>query len=447
MTDRVANAVRTIVSEIGAVLPLDLTIRLWDGGELPLNGAAKNRLTLRFTDPHALTWLIRRPSLDRLIQFYAKGGVDLEGGTFVDFAEIVGVGGTRKKLRQISRVKLVKAAFAILRGNGRKSSAVLAGDTRAFDGDEAGRSVGKRDEGSFIRFHYDVGNAFYALFLDESMVYSCAYFTDWANSLDEAQHDKIDLICRKLRLRQDETLLDIGCGWGALLIHAAKHYGVRGYGVTLSVEQHKYAVEKIAAMGLSDRITIELKPYGEVTGTFDKIVSVGMYEHIGIANYPAYFGKIKALLAPGGLFLNHGITRPFRRNKKKRFGNRPEQRALQRYIFPGGELDDIGDTIRFMEDAGYEVQDVEGLREHYELTTRMWCERLTARREEAVALAGEEIYRIWVVYLAACSLAFRRGSARLYQVLATRSAKEPAPKPPTRDDIYAAPVPYKRQVK
>ena len=213
------------------------------------------------------------------------------------------------------------------------------------------------------------------------MVYSCAYFRDWSNSLEQAQRDKLDLICRKLRLRAGESLLDIGSGWGALLCHAAQHYGVSAHGVTLSQAQYDYAQAKIARLGLQDRVTVSLADYMTLEGRYDKIASIGMYEHVGIANYTAYFKKMHELLAQGGVFLNHGITRRAKRNIRN-FGKiSPSRRVILKYIFPGAELDHIGHTVQVMESCGFEIQDVEALRRHYARTCRLWHDRLTARRE------------------------------------------------------------------
>jgi cyclopropane-fatty-acyl-phospholipid synthase len=379
--------------------------------------------------------LLRRPTLDRLIRHYAHGRIDIEGGTLIDIGgSLAGVGatagGSRKRLRRIGKLALAKVLWPLLIAPGDHP------DTgRAFGAgaEGAGRRAG--DNTRFIQFHYDVGNAFYQLFLDPEMQYSCAYFPTWETGLEDAQTTKLEMICRKLRLKPGERFLDIGCGWGGLLCHAAAHHGVRGHGVTLSAEQLAFAREKVALLGLADRITLEQRDYQSLDGQFDKIASIGMYEHIGLDNIPAYFRKARGLLADNGLFLNHAISRGAKR-KKARFAKRPEQRALQRYIFPGGELDDIGHTLAEMERAGFEIHDVEGWRAHYEKTTRIWCERLTARRAEAERLAGAATYRIWVAYLGGCSLAFRRGSARIFQTLAGKSAKGPPAIPPTRADLY-----------
>jgi cyclopropane-fatty-acyl-phospholipid synthase len=267
------------------------------------------------------------------------------------------------------------------------------------------------------------------------MQYSCAYYTDWGNGLEQAQADKLEMICRKLRLKQGEHFLDIGCGWGGLICYAAENYGVKAHGVTLSPAQLSFCQQQIEAKGLQDRVSAELKNYADLEGRYSKIASIGMYEHVGVANIPGYFRKIKQLLAPDGIFLNHAISRKARKGKA-RFSARPEQRALLKYIFPGGELDDIGHTVAAMEEAGFEVHDIEGWREHYARTTKLWCERLTANRQQAIALAGEQTYRIWVAYLAGCSLAFQKGSARIYQTVATKGGKGASPLPPTRADLY-----------
>ncbi len=429
-TDKKLRAIRTIVAEIATHLNVPLSLKIWDGEYLPLGTDAPNQPALVISEPGVISALIRRPTLDRLLRLYAHGKVGFEGGTLIDIAEAAGQTSTRGRLKQISKRKLARALLPFVMA---PASNVIP--SRSFSGDEIGASKESRNEGDFISFHYDLSNDFYKLFLDDAMVYTCAYFAEWQNDLDRAQFDKMEMTCRKLRIKAGDRFLDIGCGWGALICHAAKHYGATAHGVTLSKEQYDYAVERIKREGLGDRVTIELNDYRDVDQKFDKIASIGMYEAIGVAAVPEYLRKVRSMLAPGGLFLNHGITRRSKR-KKKRFGKRPEQRALVRYIFPGGELDDIGHTAQELERAGFEIHDIEGWREHYALTTRMWCERLTARREEAVALVGEQAYRIWVVYLAGCSIAFTRGSARIYQTLASATVKGPAPVPPSRADLY-----------
>lgn len=421
--------------EIAALIAEDVdahfSLRLWDGSLLPLGADPVPDLAVRLASPGVLSSILHLPSLDRLLRHYAKGGIEVDGGSLIDLAEPIAHDRTyRRKFKRLSRAKLVRALAPFFFAKGDHPDT-----TREFGGDVEGQGRVEGDNKRFIQFHYDVGNDFYELFLDPQMQYSCAHYPRWDASLEDAQVNKLDLICRKLRLQPGDVLLDIGCGWGGLLCHAVQNYGVEGQGVTLSEEQLSFAQAKVERLGISDRVTLHLKDYREMGGAFDKISSVGMYEHIGLANIPEYFGTVQRLLKPGGLFLNHAISRGAKR-KNRRFSSRPEQRALQKYIFPGGELDDIGHTLAQMEIAGFEVQDVEGLRQHYQMTTREWCERLYKKRDEAVALAGAETYRIWAAYLAGCSFAFQRGSARLYQTLASKSPKGFTAVPPTRFDIY-----------
>ena len=428
--DRRLDAARRLAEEFAHHLDIDVAVRLWDGSVIPLGKNGARDLAIAFNSPGVLTSLARWPSLDRLIRHYAHGRIDIEGGTLVELGEQLGSGETRRQLRRMNKLRLLRLAGPLLFGAADSPDA-----SRDFADSSGSSATDRRKAASQIQFHYDVGNAFYELFLDRQMVYSCAYFTDWSNSLDQAQHDKLDMICRKLRLREDDRMLDIGCGWGSLICFAAQNYGVHAVGVTLSEEQCQYARRKVEGLGLAERVEVHLQNYLDVTDTFDKISSIGMYEHIGVKNYPTYFGKIRSLLADDGLFLNHGITRRGKRRQVK-FSRRPEQRALTKYIFPGGELDDIGNTVHEMEATGFEVHDVEGWREHYALTTRIWCQRLTANKDAAIALVGPQTYRIWVAYLAGCSLAFSRGSARIFQTVASKSARGPSPLPPTRADLY-----------
>ncbi len=429
--DRRLAAARRAIGMVREALDGHFSVRLWDGSLEPLGRDVVPGLAVQINSPGVISSLLRRPTLDRVIRHYAHGRIDIEGGTLIDIgAPLTGIGGSRKRLRQINKLALAKTLWPLLIAKGDHP------DTgRAFGAGAEGAGRQEGDNKRFIQFHYDVGNPFYQLFLDPEMQYSCAHYPTWETGLEDAQTAKLEMICRKLRLKPGERFLDIGCGWGGLLCHAAANHGVRGHGVTLSAEQLAFAREKVARLGLSDRITLELMDYQALDGQFDKIASIGMYEHIGLDNIPAYFHKVQALLADGGLFLNHAISRGAKR-KKARFSKRPEQRALQKYIFPGGELDDIGHTLMEMERAGFEVHDVEGWRAHYEKTTQAWCERLTARREEAIQLVGAATYRIWVAYLGGCSLAFRRGSARIYQTLAGKSAKGPPAVPPSRADLY-----------
>ena len=434
MTDRLLDVARRLTALLRGALDVPVAVRLWDGSLEPLGPVDDDSPVVHVTSPGVLPSLVRRPSLDRLIRHYAHGRIELEGGTLVDLAHAFGARSLGRSLKRIERGSLVRALWPFVLAPGDPPDAA-----RGYAGEISGSGRAVDDNRRYVSFHYDVGNDFYRLFLDPEMQYSCAYYPSWEASLETAQRAKLEMICRKLRLAPGERLLDIGCGWGGLVCHAARHYGVRAHGITLSEEQLAFARDRIRRLGLDGRVTVELRDYRSVEGTFDKIASIGMYEHIGIANIEAYFRRVRRLLADGGLFLNHAISRGAKR-KRRRFGSRPEQRALQRYIFPGGELDDIGHTLAEMEKAGFEVHDVEGWRWHYARTTRLWCERLTARRAEAEALVGPETFRIWVAYLGGCAIAFERGSARLFQTVAGRTAKGAPPVPPTRADLYRAPA-------
>ncbi len=283
-----------------------------------------------------------------------------------------------------------------------------------------------------VRYHYDVSNEFYSLFLDERMVYSCAYFADVEESLDAAQARKLDYICRKLRLQPGDRLLDIGCGWGALVMHAAREYGAFAHGITLSERQVELAKERIAAAGLGDRCRVEILDYREVAdeGGYDKLVSVGMVEHVGSKALPVYFEQAWRLLRPGGLFLNHGIA--------TLQGQEPRMPSFTlKYVFPDGELLPINRMLRFAEVAGFEVRDVESLREHYSLTLKHWVQRLQANRERALELVDPVTYRIWELYMSGARHIFDVQTNNIYQALLLKADDHRSHLPLTRDDWYA----------
>jgi cyclopropane-fatty-acyl-phospholipid synthase len=428
---RQLEAARHLVSLLAAELDLDASVKLWDGSVLPLGSDVKGPFAISIAGPGVIGSLLRRPSLDNLIGHYIDKRIDFAGGTLIDFGTQLNRKGRSVGLKGRGMAQFLSALMPFLLAPSERSRTA-----HGFTGDITWRSAWTRDNKAFVQFHYDLSNDFYALFLDPEMVYSCAYFTHWSNDLAQAQRDKLEMICRKLRLKPGERFLDIGCGWGGLVCHAARNHGVRAHGITLSEKQLAYAREKVRRLGLDDCVTLELKDYAHVAGTFDKIASIGMYEHIGLANIPAYMSKVRSLLSADGLFLNHAISRRARRPSWWRQRLRPEQKAIAKYIFPGGELDDVGHSIAAMERAGFEVHDVEGWRMHYARTCKLWCEKLTAERERAIPLVGEEKFRIWVAYLAGVSLAFSRGTLRIYQTLASRSPKRPSPLPPTRGDLY-----------
>jgi cyclopropane-fatty-acyl-phospholipid synthase len=289
----------------------------------------------------------------------------------------------------------------------------------------ASRDATARD----IRFHYDRSNDFYKQFLDSQMVYSCAYFERADASLDQAQAAKLDHICRKLGLRPKERFLDIGCGWGALVLNAARKFGAYAEGCTLSHRQFEYASRRIQAERSTEKVAVREMDYLDVAGEFDKISSVGMFEHVGRAQLEKYFRKVYSLLAPGGLFLNHGITRP------APLQSDAQSLFIARTVFPGGQIVYLHDVIYAAENAGFEVLDVENLRRHYALTCRAWVDRLTARREACLQSVDQATWRTWCLYMAGSSVAFEQGGLGLHQVLlAKRGANGAAPM--TRHHMY-----------
>jgi cyclopropane-fatty-acyl-phospholipid synthase len=298
------------------------------------------------------------------------------------------------------------------------------------------RRHSKARDAERVRYHYDVSNEFYRLWLDRHLVYSCAYFLTGAENLDTAQEQKLDHICQKLRLSPGERLLDIGCGWGGLLIWAAEHYGIAGVGISLSRPQAELARERAAEFGLAERLEFRVEDYRDIAGEgeFDKIVSVGMYEHVGLANLPLYFATIARLLKPGGLMLNHGITAG---DSDGRAQGPPGGEFIDRFVFPGGEVPHISRALYEIAGAGLEILDVEDLRPHYPPTLMHWVRRLEAARGAAIAAAGIERYRIWRLYMAGMAHAFDRGWLSVAQVLAIKPLPAgPAPRPWTRQYQY-----------
>ncbi len=410
-------------------LGLDIGFVLWDGSTIPAD-LPPNAFAVAIADEGAVAALIRKPKIDTLANLWVSGRIDLRNGTLFDLVARRPKTRTRDLLRGIDKklVLATAAKFLLVPRGGPWPLENIRGD-KAGSGNEAANKEN-------IQYHYDVSNAFYALFLDPEMVYSCGYFTDWNNDIAAAQRDKLEMICRKLRLKPTDTFLDIGCGWGALVCHAAKNHGVRAHGVTLAENQYAMAKEKVARLGLQDRVTIELKDYTKLEGSFDKIASIGMFEHVGLDNHATYFQTIERLLKPHGLYLHHAITRAAKRDDKLFRRKRPEAAAIARYIFPGGELDHIGMSVANLEGHGFEVHDVEAWREHYARTCRLWHDRLLANRAAAEREVGSAKTRLWLAYLAGVSLAFERNTLRIFQTLASKRARGPSGLPPTRADLY-----------
>lgn len=324
------------------------------------------------------------------------------------------------------RIRLARGLFTLP-----QSSAPRVGRQAA---ELSGRQHSVARDRAAVTYHYDVSNDFYSLFLDRQMVYSCAYFASSDEDLDSAQARKLDYICRKLRLRPGQRLLDIGCGWGGLVMHAVQHYGIEALGITLSRPQAELANARIAEAGLADRCRVEVQDYREVplVASYDRLVSIGMFEHVGQARLDEYLGRARHLLKPGGLFLVHGIASNMHTPPLKG----PDFGA--RYVFPDGELLPISTTLAAAERCGFEVRDVESLREHYMHTLRRWVSRLEGNRDAAVAATDEVTYRVWRLGLWGWAHFFRVGRLNIYQaLLAKPMASGESGVPLTRADWYA----------
>jgi cyclopropane-fatty-acyl-phospholipid synthase len=425
------QSLTSLLTHVRERLGLALGFVLWDGTTIPADLAA-NAIALRIADEGVVAALIRRPKLDTLFNLMVTARLELRNGTLFDLMA------QRPRVRSKDFLKALDKKLTL--GTAARFLFVPRGGPWPLEevrGDQAGRDGSERSNKANVQYHYDLSNAFYALFLDPEMVYSCAHFVEPHDDIARAQRDKLDMICRKLRLKPGETFLDIGCGWGALVTHAARHYGVRAHGVTLARDQHAYATEKIARLGLQDRITIELKDYSRLEGTFDKIASIGMFEHVGHANYERYFTAMNRLLNPGGLYLHHAITRTAKRNDRDFFRNySAEARAIGRYIFPGGELDHIGMSVANLERHGFEVHDVEAWREHYARTTRLWHDRLLTNFAAAEREVGAVKTRMWLIYLAGVSIAFDRAKLGIFQTVASKRRRGASGVPLSRADLY-----------
>jgi len=422
------------LSHISETLNLPLTIILWDGSKIPLSKDLKtDEIFLTIKNKGVIASLLKHPNTENITRHYAIGNIIVEGDNFIDMGKKIRSNLKKKDIKKLNKTFLLKKLSPFL-----LVKSLKAESKHEFGDNESGFDNDNRNNKDYIQFHYDASNEFYKLFLDKEMLYSCAYFTNWENSLEQAQYDKLDMICKKLRLKEGDNYLDIGCGWGALICHAAKNYNVKAHGITLSQEQYNFASNKIQQLGLEDRITIEIRDYITLDGQYDKISSIGMFEHIGLDNFPDYFNKVNSLLKPRGIFLNHGIARRAKSSKKKRKNITAEKQLLLKYIFPGSELAPIGFSLNSMEKHGFEIHDVEAWREHYALTCEHWCRRLSDNKDKAIKLVGLERYNLWIAYLAGVSFGFNAGSMLIFQTLATKRGKEKglSGMPPTREDLY-----------
>lgn len=377
---------------------LPLRLRLWNGREAVLGPAPI--VTFEIKSISALRRLLR-PSLASLGQAYVDGLIDIEGA--------------------IDDVIAVAARLSARAGRRARRAARRVRHTRRIDAEA-------------IAYHYDVSNEFYRLWLDERLIYSCAYFRSPDEPLEQAQLAKIDHILAKLYLAPGQRLLDIGCGWGALVMRAAEKYGARAVGITLSRNQHDLARSRVAAAGLDDRVDIRLQDYRDVDEKFDRVVSVGMLEHVGLQHLRGYFARTRELLADGGICLNHGITSTDPDSAESPFGG---GEFIDRYVFPHGELPHVGFLLQEMAAAGLEATDVENLRRHYALTARHWSRRFERNGARLREMVGEKRYRIWRAYLAGCAYGFEQDWIALHQVVAVKAGDPRGnPLPLTRDYMY-----------
>ncbi|MCR8945873.1 cyclopropane-fatty-acyl-phospholipid synthase family protein [Streptomyces sp. OUCMDZ-4982] len=410
--------------------PLPVRIRAWDGSESGPPGAP----VLVIRHRRALRRLLWKPGELGLARAWVAGEIDVEGDLYELLDRVAGLlwerGADAKDTVHPVRDPAVRAfAAGLLK---------LAGPwpPPAPPVEEVRRRTGplhtKRRDKEAISHHYDVGNDFYALVLGPSMVYSCAYWED-GGTLEEAQRDKLDLVCRKLALKEGDRLLDVGCGWGSMAIHAAREYGARVTGITLSREQAAHARKRIAEEGLTDRIEIRVQDYRDVAdGPYDAISSIGMAEHVGSVRYREYADVLFALLKPGGRLLNHQIAR---RPEKDEDAYRIDE-FIDSYVFPDGELAPVGRTLSLLEEAGFEARDVQALREHYALTLRHWVANLERHWEEAVRATSPGRARVWRLYMAASALSFERNRIGVNQILAVRPQEGGSARLPLRSRAW-----------
>nr|WP_228430484.1 class I SAM-dependent methyltransferase [Baekduia soli] len=390
----------------GRLARLPVAVRFWDGSTLPAAGAPDAPVVV-VRDRSAIAHILHRPDQLGLARAWVAGTLDAEGDLETALGARENLTGLTLGTRE--RLALLRDALRIA-----GPRILLPPPVPEIEARAAGRRHSLRRDRQAIRHHYDVSNRFYELVLGPSMVYSCAYFAEPEEDLESAQERKLEVICRKLRLQPGERLLDVGCGWGSLLLHAARHHGVHGVGVTLSEQQAVMARRRIAEAGLSDRLEVRVCDYREIAdGPFDKIASVGMYEHVGRDELHRYAAILEGLLRPGGLVLNHGIAR------LAPHAPAPDP-FITRYVFPDGELHPVTDVMASMQAAGLEVRDVESLREHYALTLRRWVDNLLAHREEAIGEVGAPRERVWHMYMLGSAMAFEEREITIYQVLAAR---------------------------
>lgn len=424
-TEHSLRTTLSLLQEIfGSYHPRDFVVRLWDGTLWGNEPHQSTRFTLVLQHPSALRMMFLPPSELRMGEAYIYDYCDIEGdieGIFPMADYLLNASWSKTKLLRCAKLLLRLPASAPNRYP--KESATLQG----------ARHSKERDKQA-IAYHYNKSNDFFALWLDQRMVYSCAYFTKPADDIDTAQEHKLEYICRKLRLHAGERLLDIGCGWGGLLMYASQRYGVKALGITVSETQAELANKRIYEAGLAELCRVEVRDYRDMKefSTYDKLVSVGMFEHVGRALLPAYFKQAWNLLRPGGVFLNHGIALNISESDLIRHGSP----FFRRYVFPDGELVPINITLHAAEVGGFEVRDVESLREHYVLTLQQWLQRLEEHADEVRSLTNEVNYRIWRLYMASGIYMFKANRSNIYQLLLAKPDTGESHLPLHRSDWY-----------
>ncbi|WP_328669505.1 cyclopropane-fatty-acyl-phospholipid synthase family protein [Streptomyces sp. NBC_00328] len=394
--------------------PLPLRVRAWDGSEA--GPPAAPALVVR--NRRALRRLLWKPGELGLARAWVSGDLGVEGDLYTALDLISGLVWERPEdARGLGAALRDPEVRAAARGLVRMAGLPLPPAPPPEEVRRRRHLHTRRSDRSAISHHYDVGNDFYEIVLGSSMVYSCAYWEE-GGTLEEAQRDKLELVARKLALKPGQRLLDVGCGWGSMAVHAARDHGVRVVGVTLSQEQAAYARKRVAEEGLTDRVEIRVQDYRDVTdGPYDAISSIGMAEHVGAERYLEYAEVLGGLLVPGGRLLNHQIARRPQRDESS-YAVDP---FIDAYVFPDGELAPVGTTVTQLERAGFEVRDVEALREHYALTLRRWVANLEAGWSRAVRLTGVGRARVWRLYMAASAVAFERNQIGVNQVLAVKT--------------------------
>ena len=387
--------------------PPPVPIRFWDGSQI---GSDSGQDAVFVRSARALRRIIFAPGELGFARAYVSGDMDIEGDIFeaLRLADALSVGGASIRLRPRDWIRLIRAAAAV----------GAIGLPPAPPNEEvrlSGRLHSKRRDSAAISHHYDVSGDFYQLVLGPTLTYSCAYFCRPGMALDDAQAAKYDLICRKLGLSEDMRLLDVGCGWGGMVLHAAAEYGVSAVGVTLSRNQADAAAKRVAQAGLSHKVEIRMQDYRDIEdGPFDAISSIGMFEHVGSQRLQDYFGKISSLLGWGGRFLNHAISAIGE-------GGLAESPFIDRYVFPDGELHEPASVVAAMQTHGLEVRDLQSLREHYGQTLRIWVANLQNNWAEAVHLVGEARARVWLLYMAGSALGFEQAQMGLHQILGVKT--------------------------